>query len=145
MISQVSVFLENKPGRLEKVLEILNDNEISLRSISVAETSDYGIFRLILDRPKDAVEKLKEAGFAVKETDVLGLEIDDTKGSMLNAIKELASNQISIEYTYACLPINNDKVIIIVRVDNMEKAKEVLKDSKNCRLLDCDDICFIDK
>ena len=140
MISQVSVFLENKPGRLEQVLQILNDNDINLRSISVAETSDYGIFRLILDRPKDAVEKLKEKGFAVKETNVLGLEIDDTKGSMLSAIRELASNQISIEYTYSCLPINNDKVIIIVRVDNMEKACEVLKHSKNCRLLGCEDM-----
>lgn len=140
MISQVSVFLENKPGRLEQVLQILNDNDINLRSISVAETSDYGIFRLILDRPKDAVEKLKEKGFAVKETNVLGLEIDDTKGAMLSAIRELATNQISIEYTYSCLPINNDKVIIIVRVDNMEKACEVLENSKNCRLLGCEDM-----
>ncbi len=142
MISQVSVFLENKPGRLEKVLQILKDNDINLKSISVAETSDYGIFRLILDRPKEAVEKLKEAGLAVKETEVLGLEIDDSKGSLLNAVKELAANQISIEYTYACLPINNNKVIIIVRCDNMEKAKEVLKDSKNCRLLSPEDMYF---
>ena len=145
MISQVSVFLENKPGRLEKVLQILNDNEINLRSISVAETSDYGIFRLILDKPTEAVEKLKKEGFAVKETDVLGLEIDDTKGSMLNAISELAENNISIEYTYSCLPINNNKVIIIVRVDNMDKAKEVLLYSKNSRLLSCDDMRFTDK
>lgn len=142
MIRQVSVFLENKPGRLEKVLQILKDNEINLRSISVAETSDYGIFRLILDKPAQAVEKLKEEGFAVKETDVLGLEIDDSRGSMLNAISELAANEISIEYTYSCLPIDKNKVIIIVRVDNMEKAKEVLLDSKNCRLLSCDDMCF---
>lgn len=140
MISQVSVFLENKPGRLENVLQILNDNGINLRSISVAETSDYGIFRLILDRPKEAVERLKEAGFAVQETDVLGLEIDDSKGSMLNAISELAANQISIEYTYSCLPINNNKVIIIVRVDNMEKACDVLRNSPNCRLLGCEDM-----
>lgn len=140
MISQVSVFLENKPGRLEKVLQILNDNEINLRSISVAETSDYGIFRLILDKPVEAVERLKEAGFVVKETNVLGLEIDDTKGAMLNVIKELAANNISIEYTYTCLPIHNKKVIIIVRVDEMEKAKELLKDSENCRLLTCDDM-----
>lgn len=140
MISQVSVFLENKPGRLEKVLQILNDNEINLRSISVAETSDYGIFRLILDKPVEAVERLKEAGFVVKETNVLGLEIDDTKGAMLNVIKELAANKISIEYTYTCLPIHNKKVIIIVRVDEMEKAKELLKDSENCRLLTCDDM-----
>lgn len=140
MISQVSVFLENKPGRLEKVLQILNDNEINLRSISVAETSDYGIFRLILDKPSEAVERLKEAGFVVKETNVLGLEIDDTKGAMLNVVKELARNDISIEYTYTCLPVHNKKVIIIVRVDEMEKTKELMKNSKNCRLLTCDDM-----
>lgn len=142
MISQVSVFLENKPGRLENVLQILFDNDIDLRSISVAETLDYGVFRLILDKPALAVAKLKDAGFTVKETDVLGLEIVDKKGSMLNAIKELAANNIDIIYTYSCLPINDDKVIIIVRVDDMERAVDVLKDSKNCRLLTSDDMIF---
>lgn len=140
MISQVSVFLENKPGRLEKVLQILKDNKINLRSISVAETSDYGIFRLILDKPKAAVEKLKEAGFIVKETQVLGLEIEDIEGAMLNVIREMAANDISIEYTYTCLPIHNKKVIIIVRVDEMEKAKEVLKNSSNCKPLTDNDM-----
>lgn len=140
MISQVSVFLENKPGRLDKVLEILNENEINLRSISVAETSDYGIFRLILDRPKEAAETLKAKGFVVKETDVLALEIEDSKGAMLNSIKELGANDISIEYTYSCLPIENKKVIIILRVDEMERAKVVMKNSSNCRLLSHDDM-----
>ena len=140
MINQVSVFLENKPGRLEKVLEILYENNINLRSISVAETSDYGIFRLILDKPQEAITKLKEASFAVQQTEVLGLEIEDKIGSMLNAIRELALNNVSIEYTYSCLPINNNKVIIIIRVDNMEKAKEVLKDSIYCRLLSSEDM-----
>ena len=135
MISQVSAFLENKPGRLEEVLQILNDNEINLRSISVAETTDYGIFRLILDRPTEAVERLRAANFVVKETAVLAIEIDDTKGALLNSIKELAENNISIEYTYTCLPINNEKVVIILRVDEMERAKKLLKASKNCLLL----------
>ena len=140
MIVQISVFLENKPGRLEKVLQILYDNDINLRSISVAETSDYGVTRLILDKPAIAVEKLKAENFIVKETSVLGLEIEDRKGAMLAAIKELAVNEISIEYTYSCLPINDNKVIIIVRVDNMERAIDVLKDSENCRLLNCEDM-----
>lgn len=140
MIIQISVFLENKPGRLEKVLQILYDNDINLRSISVAETSDYGVTRLILDKPAIAVEKLKAENFIVKETSVLGLEIEDRKGAMLAAIKELAVNEISIEYTYSCLPINDNKVIIIVRVDNMERAIDVLKDSENCRLLNCEDM-----
>lgn len=140
MISQISVFLENKPGRLVNVLQILYNNDINLRSISVAETSDYGIFRMILDKPELAVGKLKEAGLTVKETNVLGLEIEDSKGSMLKAISELAHNDISIEYTYSCLPINDNKVIIIVRVDDMKKAKDVLKKSQNCRLLESKDI-----
>ncbi|HZK00635.1 MAG TPA: ACT domain-containing protein [Tissierellaceae bacterium] len=140
MIIQVSVFLENKPGRLEKVLQILYDNEIDIRSISVAETLDYGVFRLILDKPALGVEKLKDAGFTVKETSVLGLEIVDERGSMLKVVKELAVNDIDIEYTYSCLPINEDKVIIIVRVDDIEKAMAVLKDSRSCRLLSCEDM-----
>lgn len=136
MIQQVSVFLENKVGRLENILQILYDNNINLRSISVAETSDYGVFRLILDKPNLAIEKLKEAGLIVKETVVLALEIDDSPGSMLGVIKELSSNGISVEYTYSCLPIHEDKVIIIIRVDNIEKAVETLKQSNNARMLE---------
>lgn len=140
MIVQISVFLENKPGRLEKVLQILYDNDINLRSISVAETADYGVTRLIVDKSSLAIEKLKDEGFMVKDTSVLGLEIEDMKGAMLAAIKELSTNGISIEYTYSCLPISDNKVIIIVRVDNMERAINILKDSKNCRLLTCEDM-----
>ncbi len=136
MIQQVSVFLENKVGRLENILQILYDNNINLRSISVAETSDYGVFRLILDKPNLAIEKLKQAGLIVKETVVLALEINDSPGSMLGVIKELSSNCISVEYTYSCLPIHEDKVIIIIRVDNIEKAVETLKHSNNARILE---------
>lgn len=136
MIQQVSVFLENKIGRLENILQILYDNNINLRSISVAETSDYGVFRVILDKPQLAIEKLKEAGLIVKETQVLALEIDDIPGSMLGVIKELSQGSISVEYTYSCLPIHDDKVIIIIRVDNIERAVEVLKSSKNAKVLD---------
>jgi len=136
MIQQVSVFLENKVGRLQNILQILYDNDINLRSISVAETTDYGVFRLILDKPQLAIEKLKEDGLMVKQTEVLALEIDDEVGSMLGVIKELAQANISIEYTYSCLPVHEDKVIIIIRVDNLEKAIEVLQCSKNAKIVD---------
>lgn len=135
MIKQVSVFLENKEGRLANVLEILNDNDINLRSLTVAETSDYGILRLILDKPTEAVEKLKEAGFIVKETTVLALEIEDAAGSMLCAIKELSTHNIAVEYAYSCLPLHEHKVIIIIRVNDTEKAKDVLNKSNCANLL----------
>lgn len=135
MIQQVSVFLENKVGRLENVLEILYQNGINLRSISVAETADYGIFRLILDQPQKAIEKLKESGLMVKETKVLAVEIEDVTGAMLKVIKELAVNNISVEYTYSCLPIHENKVIIIIRVNDNEKAIEVLKKRNHGKLL----------
>lgn len=135
MTQQVSVFLENKVGRLEYILQILYDNDIDLRSISVAETSDYGVFRLILDKPQIAIEKLKEAGLIVRETEVLALEIDDAPGSMLRVIKELTAGGISVEYTYSCLPIHEDKVIIIIRVDNLEKAVKSLQSSNSAKIV----------
>lgn len=140
MIKQVSVFLENKVGRLENILEVLYQYDINLRSISVAETTDYGIIRLILDKPELAIEKLKEAGFMVKETRVLALEISDITGSMLSVIKELSANDISVEYTYSSLPLHGNNVIIIIRVDDNEKAIEVLKDSKNAKLLNIEEL-----
>lgn len=137
MIQQVSVFLENKVGRLENILQILYDNDINLRSISVAETTDYGVFRLILDKPELAVEKLKEDGLMVKETDVLAVEIDDKTGSMLNVIKELSQANISIEYTYSCLPLDENKVIIIIRVDddNLEKATKIIESGNHAKIV----------
>lgn len=138
MIKQVSVFLENKVGRLEHVLETFHENNINLCSISVAETTGYGVFRFILDQPAKAVEKLKEAGLMVKETEVLAVEIEDVPGSMLAVIKILSLNNISVEYTYSCLPIHENKVIIIIRVDDNEKAMKVLKES-NIRLLTHED------
>jgi len=140
MIKQVSVFLENKEGRLLHVLQILNDNQINLRSLTVAETSDYGVLRLILDKPKEGVQKLKEAGFIVKETNVLAVEVEDKAGAMLCVVKELSSNNLAVEYAYSCLPVHEKKVIIIIRVNDTEHAKVVLQESNCANLLNIEEL-----
>lgn len=134
MIKQVSVFLENKKGRLSEALEILHKNDINLRSLTIAETTDYGILRLIPNKPEQAAEKLKEARFVVNKTKVLAIEVNDTPGSMLHIIKELSMADIDIEYSYCCLPVHEHKAVVILKVSDNQKAIEVLSKS-TCAIL----------
>lgn len=140
MIKQISVFLENKEGRLESVLKILDDHKINMRSLTIAETADYGILRLVVDDPELCMEKLREENFIVRETPVLALGIEDVPGAMLKVIQALAESHINIEYTYSCLPGKKSSVIIIIRVNDNQKASEVLKNTEGVKLLSWEDI-----
>lgn len=138
MIKQVSVFLENKKGRLSEALEILHKNDINLRSLTIAETTDYGILRLIPNKPELAAAKLKEAGFVVNQTKVLAIEVNDSPGSMLTVIKGLSMSDIDIEYSYCCLPVHEHKVVIILKVSDSEKAIELLRQSSCAKLIEAE-------
>lgn len=128
MIKQVSVFLENKEGRLVKVLNILEEKQINIRALSIAETSDYGIVRLIVNKPQEAVEILSSQGFRVGETDVLAIEVPDTPGGLGRILEPLSQRGINIEYMYAFLAKRSDKAIVIFRVEDISKATVVLKE-----------------
>ena len=106
-ISQISVFVENRPGRLADITAVLAKSSIDIRALSVADTSDYGILRLIVNDPKSAVEALRSEGMTASATQVLGIIIPDEPGGLARAIKVLSDAQISVEYAY-CLLYTSD-------------------------------------
>lgn len=129
MIEQISVFIENKKGRLAFITKILADSDIDIRAMSVADTSDFGILRLIVDTPEKAIEVLKKEGMAVSVTDVLAIGIDDVPGGLSKATNALWSNGISVEYAYAFISQKDGIAFVILRVDDNEKAIAVLKEN----------------
>ena len=128
---QVSIFLENKQGRLRDVLNLLADNNIDIGALTIAETADYGVLRLIVDNTDKAVETLKENNFRVNITDVIAIEIQDISGSMYGFVDMLYQYGINVEYAYTCIPVNLGKYAFIIRV-NEDKIGETLEIIKNC-------------
>lgn len=126
-VTQISVFLENKPGRLAQVTEVLKQNNIDISAISVADTSEFGIVRMIVDKPKEAVSVLKDAKFPVSTTEVLAVEVSDKPGGLNFALQVLNEANISIEYLYSFIKRNGDKALILFRIEDSAKAVEVLQ------------------
>ncbi len=126
VIKQLSVFVENKPGRLAAVTEILYREKINIRAFTIAEAGDFGIIRMVVDRTEDAYSSLKEAGFTVTLTRVLGVVVEDEPGGLYRIAKALGDQGINIEYVYA-FTYGGDKALIILRVDDIEKAAEILE------------------
>lgn len=126
-VKQISVFLENKPGKLFQVTEVLKKNNIDISAISVADTTEFGIVRMIVDKPDMAVAAIKAAKFPVNTTDVLAVEVSDKPGGLNHALKVLNEAQVSIEYLYSFIKRNGNKALILFRVENPTKAIEVLQ------------------
>ncbi|HQE05785.1 MAG TPA: acetolactate synthase [Tepidanaerobacteraceae bacterium] len=126
-VKQISVFLENKPGKLYQVTEVLKKHSIDISAISVADTTEFGIVRMIVDKPDLAVAAIKEAKFPVSTTDVLAVEVSDKPGGLNYALKVLNDANISVEYLYSFIKRNGDKALILFRVENPSEATEVLQ------------------
>lgn len=127
-VEQISVFVENRPGKLVEVLEILSANNIDLRALSIADTADFGVLRLIVNKPREALEVLREADFATSVTEVLSVSIEDAPGSLARVLRYLSDAGIGVEYIYAFVAHEKDKAYVIVRVEDNEKAAGVLKE-----------------
>lgn len=126
-IKQLSVFIENQQGKLVEIMEILSKSDISVRAISVADTTEFGILRLIVNRPNRAERTLKEQGFAVSLSDVMGICIDDRPGALCEALKLLSDAQIAVEYVYAFLNNKNNTAYVILRVEGNDAAYKALQ------------------
>ena len=131
-IKQLSVFLENKTGRINEVTKILARHSINMQAFSMAETTDFGILRLIVSEVDRAVEILREANFAVMLTDVVCLRCDNVAGSLSVILEQLAENQIFIEYMYAFA--EGEQANVIIRPNDITRCVEVLSDCK-CNLV----------
>ena len=138
-VKQLSVFVENKPGRLAEFADILSRKKIDLRALSIAETRDFGIVRVIVDDCDKAAAVLKEAGYVFSVTPVLAVAIPDEPGSFFRILSILGKNQINVEYTYAFITRNQDLAYMIFRVEDNDKAMAALSKEK-VELLDQEDL-----
>lgn len=134
-IKQISVFLENKSGRLAKVTRVLGENRLNIRALSIADTTDFGILRLIVNDPDTAYRVLKEAGFSVNSTDVIAVEIPDVPGGLAAPLEYLRDSAINIEYLYAFLTTVSQSALVVFRVEQIDDAIRVLQE-KGIRILD---------
>ncbi|MEG0229925.1 MAG: ACT domain-containing protein [Oscillospiraceae bacterium] len=135
-IKQISIFVENKKGRLAEITKILSDNDIDIRALSIADTKDFGILRLIVNKPEQAATALKEAGLTVSITNVIAVAVDDKTGALAGLMEKISTTELSIEYMYAFIGSNNGKAYIILRVDDNEKSVEIF--SKNGIVVVCE-------
>lgn len=127
VVKQLSVFIENKSGRLVQITEILGKNQIDIRAVSIADTTSFGILRLIVDDPDRAKIVLREAGFTVSITEVIAISIEDEPGGLSKALRVLSDAQISVEYMYAFLSREDKTAYVIFRVEDNDEAVQALR------------------
>lgn len=134
IITQLSIFVNNEPGRLAHIASVLKDCGINMRAFNLAESTEFGILRAIVDSPDESFEKLKNTGTIVKKTDVIGIVIQDAPGSVFQAADILGRSGINIEYGYAYT--GRQLAAFFIRVDDPEKAVKILKDAGIRLILD---------
>lgn len=123
---QLSVFIENRQGRLGEVLNVLKNNDVNILSLSLADTTEYGLLRLIVNNPELGKTKLAEEGFSTILTDVLVLKISHQAGSLQGLLKTLSDYDVNIEYMYG-LSIDGDEASVVLKTSDVIKAEEVLE------------------
>jgi hypothetical protein len=129
IIKQISIFLENVSGRLAEVTKILADNKINLRAMTIADTADFGILRIITPTPGDTLAALSKAGFMAKETDVLAVEVEDRPGGLAHVMEVFSKNKVNIEYMYASLERSQDKAVIVIKVEDVQQGVKIVEDN----------------
>ncbi len=135
-VTQISVFMENKNGRLAEVTRLLAAKNISLRAVTIADTADFGILRLIVNEPDRTRDVLLEAGFTARETDVLAVAMDDKPGALAEVMELFEKNNVNIEYLYSILAGKGGKADIVFRVEDLERGQALLKEHGYDRPLD---------
>jgi hypothetical protein len=125
---QISVFIENKSGRLAEVTRILGEAQINIRALSLADTSDFGILRLIVNDREKAKSVLKENGFTVSKTEVVAVEVEDRPGGLYRILRKLEDEGINVEYMYAFVERLSENAVIIFRIDETDRAIRTLVD-----------------
>ncbi|MBE6683096.1 MAG: ACT domain-containing protein [Ruminococcaceae bacterium] len=141
-IKQLSVFVENKDGRLAEITTIIANAGIDIRALSIADTTDFGILRLVVDKPYDAEKVLKDAGLTVSLTDVIAVGIPDRPGGFAETITAVADKEVGVEYMYAFISREHDRAYLIMRVADNEKAISALE-AHGCDILDGESVYSI--
>jgi hypothetical protein len=129
-LTQISVFLENRKGRLQEVCEVLGNNGINIRALTVAESDDFGVMRIVVDNPQETTLLLKANGFVANLTEVVGVEVPDKPGGLADVLKVVSQHKINIEYMYGFLEPLSTKALLVFRFDDADRAIEALKEHK---------------
>ncbi len=127
MIKQISLFLENKKGRLAHVCRVLGDAGINIRALSLADTADFGVLRLIVDDPARTNSVLSENGFVASITDVMAIQVPDVPGGLAAALEKMDKAGLDVEYMYAFIGTASQDALVIIRVDSIEGAVEIME------------------
>ena len=138
IIKQISLFSENKPGRLANIADKFRDAGVNIRAFTIAEAGDFGIIRMVVDKPDLAHEVLHEAGFTVSETNVLGVEMEDVPGGLARIADVLGKENVNIDYAYAFVT-KTEKALLILRVNDIRSAVNTLE-KNSIKLIDMQDI-----
>lgn len=141
-VEQIAIFLENDPGRLSEITRVLAENDINIRSLSLADTADFGILRLIVDKVDEAEKALKERGFTVGKTHVIAVEVPDKVGGLASVLKALEAAALNVEYMYAFVNKSGENAVMIFRFEKIERAIHVLQE-KGFTILSGAQICAL--
>ena len=128
-IKQLSIFLQNKMGSLSKPLEVLTVANVNIRAMCMADTSEFGILRLVVDDPEKGKEALEENNFLVKITEIIGVEMNDTPGGLTTVLDIIKDNLIDLEYLYAFSHEKSEKAILLLHADDIDKLISVLQEN----------------
>lgn len=139
LVKQISVFLENKIGRLAEITELLGENKINIRALAIADTTEFGILRLIVDDPQKTQNVLKKKGFAAKQTDVIVVQVKDKPGGLANILRVLQKSGVNVEYLYAFVKQSGEDAFVVFRIENSDKALKELQE-EGVRILKPEDI-----
>lgn len=129
IIKQISIFVENKPGRLAEITEIIAKNNINIRALSIADTTHFGILRIIVDNPEEVERILRDAGLTVSITSVITACIHDRPGGLAEVLKLLSTRDIQIEYMYAFIAKSENEAYVVMRIEAEDAAVKLLHDN----------------
>lgn len=137
-LKQLTIFVENKKGSLVDITKILADNNVNLRALSIADTQDFGILRIIVNDNETATKALNDAGYLIKMTDVVGVKIGDQPGKLSKALEILDKADINMEYLYAFMARTEKHAYVVLRVADNDMAEKVLEDAGFHMITDAD-------
>ena len=138
-VKQISIFIEYKEGRIKKAIDTLAQQNINIRALSIADTTKYGILRLIVSDNKKAIAALEDNGFVVRENEVIIIAVPDEPNGLNSTLAVFDEKGINLEYLYAFVSSKTDEAIVVMRLENMDQAIEALQDS-DVSILDENDI-----
>ena len=125
-LKQISLFVENKPGRMAKVSKTLSDANVNIRALTIAEAGDFGVIRMVVDDPDKGFKVLKDNGFTVSTTAVLAVEMKDTPGGLYTIVNTLGESSVNVDYAYAFVTAKAQRAMLILRVDDIANARAAL-------------------